>query len=274
MSGSMVWTEEEAQYLRALLAWRPSKAETESYPTAEKTKAPVGELRFLVIGAERCGKTSILTRFAEGTPQGEDQHPNPEHGRGCRRVVEIEDQAYVVDALELRPEHLADDPYLRQAIAITEAAILVYDVTARKSFERMAAVAEVIRDAVDTREYGLILVGNKSDCEGKEEEEQQRQVSWAEGHRLAASFRVRCSFVETSARKGDNVDRIFPQLGKDVLKLRWLMQQRRRIQDEEQLVLEDTDDVGLPVMKRRPRWRSWTRPWFQRRLDEEKASMT
>lgn len=150
---------------------------------------------------------------------------------------------------------------------------MVYDVTARESFERMAAVAEVIRDAVETREYGLILVGNKSDCEEEVEEEEhqrQRQVSWAEGHRLAASFRIRCSFVETSARKGDNVDRIFLQLGKDVLKLRWLMQQRRRDQEEEKLVLEVPDDIGLPVMKRRPRWRSWTRPWFHRGLDEER----
>lgn len=67
MSGSIVWTEEEARYLRALLAWRPSKAETEKYATAEKTKAPVGEFRFLVIGAERCGKTSILTRVNDAS---------------------------------------------------------------------------------------------------------------------------------------------------------------------------------------------------------------
>ncbi|EMR61408.1 putative ras family small gtpase protein [Eutypa lata UCREL1] len=232
MSGSIVWTDEEAQYLRAVLAWRSSKAQSENHPTAE-TKAPIGEFRFLIIGAER-------------------------------RVVQIEEQAYVVDALELRSEHLSNDSYLRQAIAITEAAILIYDVTARKSFDIMAAVTEVIRDAVETREYGLVLVGNKSDCE------EERQVSWAEGHRLAASLRIRCSFAETSALKGDNVDKIFPQLGKDVLKLRWLMKQRR--EQEERLSMEGQDDVNLPV-KRRPRWRNWTRPWFHRRLEERKASM-
>lgn len=141
---------------------------------------------------------------------------------------------------------------------------MIYDVTARKSFDIMTAVTEVIRDAVETREYGLVLVGNKSDCE------EERQVSWAEGHRLAASLRIRCSFAETSALKGDNVDKIFPQLGKDVLKLRWLMKQRR--EQEERLSMEGQDDVNLPV-KRRPRWRNWTRPWFHRRLEERKASM-
>ena len=57
----MVWTDEEAQYLRALLAWRPSKADGEKY-AAMDTRKPAGEFRFLVIGARGCGKTSILTR--------------------------------------------------------------------------------------------------------------------------------------------------------------------------------------------------------------------
>ncbi len=140
---------------------------------------------------------------------------------------------------------------------------MIYDVTARESFDLMATVTEVIRDTVGTREYGLILVGNKSDCE-------ERKISWAEGHRLAAGFRIRCSFIETSARKGDNVDKIFPQLGKDVLKLRWLMYQRK--EQMEKVTEADQDGARLPV-KRRARWRSWTRPWFYRRLDGRKASL-
>ena len=96
-------------------------------------------------------------------------------------------------------------------------------------------------------------------------------MSWAEGHRLAASFRIRCSFLETSAKRGENVDKVFPQLGKDVLKLRWLVRQRR--EEEEKLAAANADDdnddgaaTRLPT-KRRARWRSWTRPWFHRRLD-------
>ncbi len=67
MSGSIVWTEEEAQYLRALLAWRPSKAEGEVHPTPE-AEAPVGQFRFLIIGGGGCGKTSILSRVNNPTP--------------------------------------------------------------------------------------------------------------------------------------------------------------------------------------------------------------
>ncbi|RYP78854.1 hypothetical protein DL771_000239 [Monosporascus sp. 5C6A] len=129
----------------------------------------------------------------------------------------------------------------------------------------MSAVTDVIRDSLGTREYSLVLVGNKSDCRDNE-----RQVSWAEGHRLAASFRIRCSFLETSAKKGDNVNGIFPQLGRDVLKLRWLMQQRR--EQTEKVTAADQTANHLPV-KRPPRWKTWTWEWFHGRTVGRKTSV-
>ncbi|RYP11630.1 hypothetical protein DL765_007678 [Monosporascus sp. GIB2] len=264
MRGSIVWTEEEARYLRALLSWKPGKTEVEMQPAPE-IKTPVAEFRVLVLGVKRCGKTSILTRFVEDTLSGEDEYPSPKYERGCRRIIQIDDQDYMIDALELQSEHLSNDIYLRQAVSITDAAVLIYDVTVRESFDIMSAVADVIRDSLGMREYSLVLVGNKSDCRDDE-----RQVSWAEGHRLAASFRIRCSFIETSAKKGDNVNRIFPQLGRDVLKLRWLMQQRSE-QTERVVAVDQTAD-RLPV-KRPPRWKTWTRPWFHRRSVERKTSV-
>ena len=214
------------------------------------------------------------SQFAEHTPLGEDEYPSPEYERGCRRTIQIDEEAYCIDALELRPEHLSNEPYLRQAIGITEAAIVMYDVTARDTFDIVAPVVDVIRDALGPREYGLALVGNKTDC--NETGAGARQVSWAEGHRLAAGLRIRCSFLETSAKRGDDVDRIFPQLGRDVLKIRWLARQRR--EDEVRFAVVEDDDadgdiIRVPV-KRRARWRSWARPWFHRRMDGRKFSIT
>ena len=149
----------------------------------------------------------------------------------------------------------------------------MYDVTTRETFDLVAPIVDIIRDALGPREYGLALVGNKSDCD--EAGTGSRQVSWAEGHRLAAGLRIRCSFLETSARRGENVDKVFPQLGKDVLKIRWLARQRR--EEEERLVAAEENDadgdiIRVPV-KRRARWRSWARPWFHRRVDGRKTSM-
>ncbi|RYP45545.1 hypothetical protein DL768_008137 [Monosporascus sp. mg162] len=255
MRGSIVWTEEEARYLKALLSWRPGKTEVEVQPAPE-IKTPVGEFRILLLGAKG--------QFAKDTLSGEDEYPSPKYERGCRRIIQIDDEAYMIDALELQSEHLSNDIYLRQAVSITDAAALIYDVTARESFEIISAVTDVIRDSLGPRDYSLVLVGNKSDCRDDE-----RQVSWAEGHRLAASFGIHCSFIEASAKKGDKVNGIFPQLGRDVLKLRWLMQQRR---EQTEKVAEVDETANRLPAKRSPRWKTWTRPWFHRRSVGRKTS--
>ena len=85
-----------------------------------------------------------------------------------------------------------------------------------------------------TRRYGLILVGSKSDSEDEE-----REVSWTEG------FKLGCTYIETSAKTGENIDEVFTQLGREVLKLRWLSRQQRE-ESERPLteVQQCCDDVG------------------------------
>jgi polynucleotide 5'-kinase involved in rRNA processing len=65
---SIVWTEEESSYLRAVMSWESMKPEdiqrrkTLLMKAEKNAKPPVGEFRILVIGAKDTGKTSILTR--------------------------------------------------------------------------------------------------------------------------------------------------------------------------------------------------------------------
>jgi GTPase SAR1 family protein len=169
----------------------------------------------------------------------------------------------MVDTLELSARHLSNDAFLDQALNLTEAAILVYDIQSRESFDLIKDAIQHIRSSVGRQEYGLLLVGNKSDCE-----EGKRQVSWADGQRLAMSFTVRFGFLETSAKMGDNIDKVFPQLGREVLKLRWLLQQRRE-QSARQVQSLSVSNVS-PA--RSPRWKNWTRPWFHRMISDRKTS--
>jgi SpoVK/Ycf46/Vps4 family AAA+-type ATPase len=70
---SIVWTEEETHYLRAVMSWESMRPEDIDKRRRRKEihrvmsrpavpKPPVGEFRILVIGAKGTGKTSILTR--------------------------------------------------------------------------------------------------------------------------------------------------------------------------------------------------------------------
>lgn len=66
---SIVWSEEESNYLRALLAWEEPIPDSvlnrrlgEARSKPAERKRPVDEFRVLVVGAKGTGKTSILTR--------------------------------------------------------------------------------------------------------------------------------------------------------------------------------------------------------------------
>ncbi|KAL1844681.1 hypothetical protein VTK73DRAFT_2042 [Phialemonium thermophilum] len=133
---SLIFSDEEAKYVQAMLGWQDAADDTGrrqldgSAPDAraKTTKNPaVGEFRILVVGAKGTGKTSILTRFATGTFRGEDEPPDTSYERGCRHVVEVDGQVFHIDALEMPSQHLSSNPMLEQALNITEAAMLVYD---------------------------------------------------------------------------------------------------------------------------------------------------
>lgn len=181
---------------------------------------------------------------------------------GCRRDITIESREgthvgpniYTVDALELPAEHLASPEHLSQALAITEAAVLVYDITDTASLTYLKSLSSTIHEAICqpqtttpskkrsgfalagsparsssnvdkaiTRPYHFLLVGTKRDISGH-----RREVSWLEGQLAADEFfgpsgvagGSTATFMEVSARTGEHVGAIFPYLGKEILKSR------------------------------------------------------
>ncbi|KAI1416168.1 P-loop containing nucleoside triphosphate hydrolase protein [Hypoxylon sp. FL1857] len=269
MTDLMILTEEEIRYFRALLAWEPSDDDDEEIiqEKPHPLERPAGEFMFLVLGDKGCGKTSILKRFCHGTFAAEDRpldyydEQAVDQERDYRHSMVIEDKTYILNALELPSGHLSSEEQLKQAVQITEAAVLVYDVTSRASFGLVSDIYSRIHEMVEgARRYGLILVGNKSDCEDAE-----REVSWAEGYKIG------CTFTETSAKTGENIDDVFTQLGREVLKLRWLTRQEREgIERPSTDIQQCSSDVS--PSNRIARWRSWARPWFHRRARERKCS--
>ncbi|KAL2865422.1 Rab family GTPase [Aspergillus lucknowensis] len=90
-------------------------------------------------------------------------------------------------------------------------AVAVYDVSSRKSFEELLRTVEDHADGV--RAVGLslgathyILVGNKVDLAGE-----GREVERADVEEVAQ--RMGYGFVETSAKSGEGVKRLFEMVG-------------------------------------------------------------
>ncbi|TNY22153.1 P-loop containing nucleoside triphosphate hydrolase protein [Rhodotorula diobovata] len=87
-------------------------------------------------------------------------------------------------------------------------AVVVYDVTSRRSFEALESWLSDAR-ALASPELEVVVVGNKMD------QEEYRQVSYLEGSRWAQEHGA--LFVETSSRTGENVEQPFILLARAIL---------------------------------------------------------
>ena len=94
-------------------------------------------------------------------------------------------------------------------LSMAEAGILVYDVTNRISFENIDKnwYSEIKKASPD---ISLILVGNKIDLES------ERVVSIIEGEALAQKLTL--TYIETSAKTGENINDAFKMLALQIIK--------------------------------------------------------
>ncbi|KAI5480576.1 hypothetical protein MNV49_000272 [Pseudohyphozyma bogoriensis] len=87
-------------------------------------------------------------------------------------------------------------------------AVIVYDITSRKSFEALDTWLTDAR-ALASADMAVVIVGNKLD------QEENRQVPYLEASRWAQEHDV--LFMETSSLSGDNVEQPFVLLARSVL---------------------------------------------------------
>ena len=88
-------------------------------------------------------------------------------------------------------------------------AILVYDITNRKSFVSIIQWIHDLKENVTNQNIVIFLVGNKSD------NNDERDVLYDEGKALADKYKL--YFIETSAKNNDNIDIIFDIMASDIL---------------------------------------------------------
>jgi small GTP-binding protein len=170
----------------------------------QKVKVQSGEYAFkLILGGDGAvGKTSLVHRFVEDTFAKDykstigtsimKKECNFKELESAVRFV-IWDLAGQSQFQRVRKSYLAN----------AEAGILVYDVTNRKSFENLKNWHNEIKKV--SPNISLILVGNKIDLE------ENREVESQEGNILADNLGL--SYIETSAKTGENINDAFKMLG-------------------------------------------------------------
>jgi len=71
-------------------------------------------------------------------------------------------------------------------------------------------------------------------------------------------------FVEVSAKTGDNVDKVFPSLAREIMKLKRLNLQRKEQAERMASLAQVQKAAPVSPLKRRGLWKSLTTPFFKR----------
>ncbi|XP_017265064.1 ras-related protein Rab-15 isoform X2 [Kryptolebias marmoratus] len=150
--------------------------------------------RLLLLGDSGVGKTCMLRRFTEGV----DFKMKTIEIDGTKVRVQIWDTAG-----QERYQTITKQ-YYRRAQGI----VFVYDITSEPSFQHIVKWASDV-DEFAPDDVQTILVGNKAD------EETRRQVTKAQGYRLAENYGM--EFFETSASTSSNICESFVRVTELVL---------------------------------------------------------
>ena len=160
--------------------------------------------KVVLVGDSFVGKTNIMSKYLKN-----EFHEDSKATVG----VEFGSKQFNVEGHSIKAQ-IWDTAGQERYKAITSAyykgakgAFIVYDITRKNSFE---SIDKWINDvtAVADKKITIVLIGNKSDLED------QRQVTKEQGEDKASKLEV--GFFETSAFSGENLDKAFEIMMKEI----------------------------------------------------------
>ncbi|GAA6051310.1 hypothetical protein JCM3770_006805 [Rhodotorula araucariae] len=170
-----------------------------SQPSFGAMSDPPTTLKLLVIGASSVGKSSLLLRFTDETFLSPDETSATIGVDFKVKVIERRNKRWKLSIWDTAGQErfrTLTSSYYRGAQGV----ILVYDITARDTFDGLASWINELDTFAGTgpasREVVRMIVGNKVD------KEFSRTVSTEEGRAFAASRDPPWLFMECSAKKG------------------------------------------------------------------------
>ena len=160
--------------------------------------------KVVLVGDSFVGKTNIMSKYLKN-----EFHEDSKATVG----VEFGSKQFNIEGHSIKAQ-IWDTAGQERYKAITSAyykgakgAFIVYDITRKNSFESIEKwVSDVT--AVADKKITIVLIGNKCDLED------QRQVTKEQGEEKANKLEI--AFLETSALSGENLDKAFEMMMKEV----------------------------------------------------------
>ena len=161
-------------------------------------------VKVILIGDSGVGKTNIMSKFLKDQFMEESKATiGVEFGSKLFNHEGHKIKAQIWDTAGQEKYKAITGAYYKGS----KGALVVYDITQKKSFENIEKWVNDLKAAGDPK-ITIILIGNKNDLDDK------RQVSKDQGEEKARSFG--CAFLETSAYSGDNIDKAFNLMVKEI----------------------------------------------------------
>ena len=155
-------------------------------------------LKFIIIGDAAVGKSNLLVRYTSGQFKEEYQLTIGVEF-GSNNVI-IRDNTYRIQIWDTAGQENFRS-ITRSYYKNTACAIIVYEISNKKSFENISSWIEECKNTAP-KSILMVLVGNKCDLDN-------REVTEEEGREFAEKNGM--LFFETSAKTGKNVEELFKQ---------------------------------------------------------------
>ena len=156
--------------------------------------------KIVTLGEGRVGKTSLTLKFVNNTFHNDEI--STINANCLSKLVQVENGAVQFNiwdtAGQERFRALAPN-YYRDA----KGALIVYDITDRKSFDKVVSWIKELKDQAD-KNIVIIVAGNKCDME------RDRQINKADAQEFCRKLQIR--HFDTSAKNGNGVDDVFQEL--------------------------------------------------------------
>jgi len=156
--------------------------------------------KIVVLGDGGVGKSCITIQFTQNHFVKEY---DPTIENSYRKQVTIDEESIMLDILDTAGQEeysVMRDQYINSG----QGFLIVYSVTARRSFETAGELRDKILQVKEADDYPIVLCGNKCDLE------EERKVSLEEGTEKAKEWDV--PFFETSAKTRVNIEESFFEL--------------------------------------------------------------
>ena len=155
-------------------------------------------LKFIIIGDAAVGKSNLLVRYTSGQFKEEYQLTIGVEF-GSNNVI-IGDNTYRIQIWDTAGQENFRS-ITRSYYKNTACAIIVYEISNKKSFENISSWIEECKNTAP-KSILMVLVGNKCDLDN-------REVTEEEGREFAEKNGM--IFFETSAKTGKNVEELFKE---------------------------------------------------------------